>query len=297
AELALARGHDVVVVDDLSSGDVSNVPPGARLLRADVTRERDLGAIYELARRDEVAVAHLAALVSVPEARENPVRAFQVNVLGTVNVLEVARRLDAYVVVASSAAVYGDPPRLPVTEDLPARPLSAYGASKLAAEAAALAYSSEQGLGATALRLFNVYGPRMRPGPYAGVIFRFLSSAIRGEPPAVYGDGMNTRDYVYVTDVADAFLAAIERKARGVFNIGTGAEVSVLQLLDLVSAVTGQRLSPTYAPPRPGDIRRSVADITRAREGLGWSPRVRLEEGLRLTLEWLKSSSLSSRSS
>ncbi len=297
AEAALRLGHEVIVLDDLSSGDIRNVPPAARLVIGDVSRPTDLMKLTPLVRGDEVALAHLAAIVSVPEAMERPARAFEVNVLGTVNVMELARSIDAYVVVASSAAVYGDPPSLPVREDLPTRPLSTYGASKLASEAAALAIASERGLRASALRLFNVYGPRMRPGPYAGVVLKFLASALQCSAPEVYGDGRATRDFVYVADVADAFIRAIERRASGVFNVGTGVETSVLELLDLVSKVTGARLEPVFRPPRPGDIRRSVADITRARETLGWAPRFSLEEGLRLTYEWLRSLSPSTRTS
>ena len=293
----IRRGLEVVVFDDLSTGDLRNVPAGVAFVRGDVSRPEELERVKEHVKGDETAIAHLAALVSVPEAMERPSRAFEVNVMGTVNVMELARRLDSYVVIASSAAVYGDPPSLPVRESDPTRPLSTYGASKLAAEAAVLAMAREWGLRASALRLFNVYGPRMRPGPYAGVVLRFLTAALQGATPEVYGDGMNTRDFVYVTDAAEAFALAIERGAVGVFNVGTGRETSVLELLELVSRITGVQLRPAFRPPRPGDIRRSVADIRLAREQLGWSPRVTLEEGLRLTYEWLRSSSPSTRTS
>ena len=296
-EALIKRGLEVIVFDDLSTGDLGNVPSGVALVRGDVSKHEDLERVMEYVREDEIAIAHLAALVSVPEAMERPIRAFEVNVLGTMNVMELARRLDSYVVIASSAAVYGDTPHLPVSEDAPTRPLSTYGASKLAAEAVALAMARERGLRASALRLFNVYGPRMRLGPYAGVILRFLTAALQGLTPEVYGDGLNTRDFVYVTDAAEAFALAIERGAVGVFNVGTGRETSVLELLELISRVTGVQMRPAFKPPRPGDIRRSVADIRLAREQLGWSPRVPLEEGLRLTYEWLRSSSPSTRTS
>ncbi len=297
AEALISRGYEVIVLDDLSTGDVKNVPEGAVFVKGDVSRAEDLARVRDLVHGDEAVIAHLAALVSVPEAMQRPLKAFEVNVIGTVNVIELARQLDAYVVVASSAAVYGDPPSLPVSEDTPTRPMSTYGASKLASEAAALAMASERGIRASALRLFNVYGPRMRPGPYAGVVLKFLSAALLGTTPEVYGDGMNTRDFVYVSDVAEAFASSIERRAVGVFNVGTGSETSVLELLEIVSRVTGVQLRPAFRPPRPGDIRRSVADVRRAREALAWSPRVPLEEGLRLTYGWLRSLSPSTRTS
>jgi len=295
AELALSRGERVIVVDDLSSGDPMNVPRGAQLVVADVTRPEQLSRVIELARGEEVAIAHLAAVAGVVEASRSPARALEVNVVGTANVLELARRLDAYFALASSAAVYGEPSELPLKESSPTRPISLYGVSKLAAEQVTFSLAAEHGIRASALRLFNVYGPRMKPGPYASVVYNFLTAALRCEAPVVYGDGSATRDFVFVADVAEAFLRAAERRATGVFNVGTGRETSVTELLDLVSRVTGVRLEPRRAPPRPGDIGRSVADVRLAREALGWSPSVSLEEGLRRTYEWLRTLTPSTR--
>ena len=286
-DAALARGYEVVVLDDLSSGSPANVDRRARLVVGDVSRLQDVMRLAEAARGDEVAIAHLAAVVGVAEAAERPSRAVEVNVLGTANVVELARRLDAYVAFASSAAVYGEPERLPVDEGHPLRPASLYGLTKAQAEGLLAQAARDYGIRYSALRLFNVYGERMRPGPYASVVYNFIRAALRGERPRVFGDGRATRDFVYVGDVAEAFLAAVERRAEGPVNVGTGRETSVLELLELVGEVTGRRLEPSFEPPRPGDVRRSAADIARAREVLGWSPRVGLREGLRRAADYM----------
>lgn len=290
ARLLLSEGYEVVVFDDLSSGSRDNVPEGAKLIVGDVSNRGDLERAEAEARGDDVAIVHLAAVSGVVEAREDPSRAVRVNVLGTQEVLDLARRLDAYVAIASSAAVYGDVSEVPVREDMQLRPTSLYGLTKLFDEQLAEQARRDYGLRSAYLRLFNVYGPRMRRGPYASVIYNFMEAAIRGLRPVIYGDGLNTRDFVYVDDVARAFVEAVRRRATGPFNIGTGREVSVLDILKLVSKVTGVDLRPEFREPRPGDIRRSCADISKAREGLGWEPRVSLEEGLRLTYNYMRES-------
>ncbi len=286
-DMALAEGHDVVVIDDLSTGDLARLDRRVKLIVGDVSRAGDIMRVLEVARGKEVALAHLAAVVGVQEARERPQRAVEVNVLGTQNVIELARRLDAKVVLASSAAVYGDQ-EPPLREDMPAKPVSLYGLTKLQAEQLLAMASQDYGLKYVALRLFNVYGERMKPGPYASVVYNFINAAIRGLRPRIFGDGRATRDYVYVGDVAEAFMAAAKSKASGAFNVGTGRETSVLELLELISRVSGRRLEPSFEPPRPGDARRSAADVSRIREALGWRPRVSLEEGLRRTYEYMR---------
>ncbi|MGC9112934.1 GDP-mannose 4,6-dehydratase [Acidilobus sp.] len=288
SRLLLSEGHEVIVIDDLSSGARENVPAGARLVVGDVSDRRALEGVEAMARGDEVAIVHLAAVSGVVEAREDPSRAVRANVLGTQEVLDMARRLDAYVAIASSAAVYGDVSEVPVKEGAPLRPKSLYGLTKLFDEQLAEQAYRDYGLRSSYLRLFNVYGPGMRRGPYASVIYNFMEAAIRGLRPVIYGDGLNTRDFVYVDDVARAFLEAVRRRATGPFNVGTGREVSVLDLLRIISRVAGVELRPEFREPRPGDIRRSCANISRAREGLGWEPRVSLEEGLRLTYSYMR---------
>ena len=294
-ELLLEKGYEVVVVDDFSSGRVENlkrVLGKVRLARVDVSK---LGELVEKVRShvrsgDVLGLVHLAALVSVVEAEEKPWRAIDVNVKGTLNVLELARMLDVGVVVyASSAAVYGEPVYLPIDEDHPLKPVNLYGESKYVGERLVGLYSRRYGLRGVSLRYFNVYGPRMRGGPYAGVIHNFVVRLLLGDTPIIYGDGNQTRDFVYVTDVAEANIAALESGAEGVFNIGTGRGVSINELYRMLCRVVGYCPIPHYEAPRPGDVRRSVASVKRATSMLGWRPRVGLEEGLRMTVEYYKS--------
>ncbi len=287
ARLLLERGYDVMVLDNLYSGSRSNVPEGAELIVGDVADRDILGR----AMRSVDQVVHLAAIVSVDEAREDPWGTLKTNVLGTLNVLEQSYRHGVgRVVYASSCAVYGEQVVLPIVEDAPLRPINIYGASKLSGEALVHAYREEKGLSTVALRYFNVYGPGMRGGPYAGVIYKFLTAALRGEPLTIHGDGEQTRDFVYVADVARANLAALESEVGGAFNIGTGASVTINDLARMVLEATGSRSPIIYTDPRPGDIRHSRASIARARRLLGWEPMVSLREGLEKTVEWLRGS-------
>lgn len=289
AEALVRAGHEVIVLDDLSTGDLRNlssVAESVRFLKGDVT---DARTVAELIREERPeAIIHLAAIVSVDEVAEDPVRGFEVNVQGTLNLLEAARRYGVReLIYASSAAVYGDPVGLPVREDHPTRPKNVYGATKLAGEALVSAYMGNYGVPTAVLRYFNVYGPRMRAGPYSGVIRKFIEAVLAGEPITIFGDGEQTRDFVYVEDVALANLAALESGARGVYNIGSGRPTKVRDLAALVMKVLGREVPVRHAPPRPGDIRHSYADISRAVEEMGWSPRTGLEEGLRKTAEYI----------
>ena len=225
------------------------------------------------------------------EARREPLRAVAVNVLGTANALEAAVRLGARrFVYASSAAVYGglEPP---LREDLEPRPLGLYGETKLAGERLLWGYSREYGLSVVALRYFNVYGPGMRPGPYSGVVLRFVEALLSGGEPVVYGDGLQTRDFVYVGDVAEANLRALESRYVGPVNVGTGRETSILELYRLLCRITrpkGGCPEPRFEPSRPGDVRRSAASTELAKRELGWRARTSLEEGLRKTVEYYR---------
>jgi UDP-glucose 4-epimerase len=272
----LARGDDVLVLDDLSSGRRENVP-GARLEVVDV--REPLEEHFDGA---EVCF-HLAAQVDVRVAVERPEHDAQVNVLGTVNVLEAARRHGTQVVFASTGgAIYGEC-QGPAPEDAPRRPLSPYGVSKLAGEEYLTAYNRLYGTGHVSLRYANVYGPRQDPKGEAGVVSIFLGRLAAGERPQIFGDGRQTRDYVYARDVARATLAAVGNA--GVFNVGTGIETSVLELYELCRRVAGSELEAEHAEARLGELQRSVLDVTRAREELGWRPEVGLEDGLRRTWE------------
>jgi len=279
-EALLARGDEVVVVDDLSSGKRENVPDGAQLVEADI-REA-LGAVFEEA-RPEVCF-HLAAQVDVRVSVERPGHDAGVNVLGTIEVLEAARAADTQVVFTSTGgAIYGECDG-PASEEAPRRPIAPYGVSKLAGEEYLAAYNQLYSTRHVSLRYGNVYGPRQDPHGEAGVVAIFLGKLAAGEAPRIFGDGSQTRDYVYAGDVARATLAAAGREG-GVFNVGTGNETSVVELYELCRRVAGSSLQAEQAPARLGELQRSVLDISRARRELGWQPEVPLEEGLRQTLE------------
>ena len=271
----LARGDEVLVLDDLSNGKRENVADGARLEVVDIREPLD----FEGA---EICF-HLAAQVDVRVAVERPEHDAQVNVLGTVTVLEAARAHGTQVVFASTGgAIYGECDG-PAAEDAPRRPLSQYGVSKLAGEEYLAAYNRLYGTNHVSLRFANVYGPRQDPRGEAGVVSIFLGRLAAGEPPRIFGDGSQTRDYVYAGDVASAALMAAGKA--GVFNIGTGIETSVLELYELCRRVAGSELEAEHADARLGELQRSVLDVTRADRELGWRPEVGLEEGLRLTWE------------
>lgn len=276
----LARGDDVLVLDDLSNGKRENVPE-ARLEVVDV--REPLADQFEGA---DVCF-HLAAQVDVRVAVERPEHDAQVNVLGTINVLEAARRHGTQVVFASTGgAIYGECEG-PAREDAQREPISPYGVSKLAGEEYLAAYDRLYDAGHSALRFANVYGPRQDPKGEAGVVAIFLGRLAAGERPRIFGDGRQTRDYVYAGDVARATLAAVGR--RGVFNVGTGIETSVSELYEVCRRIAGSELEAEQAEPRLGEIQRSVLDVSLAERELGFQPEVALEEGLRLTWESLPS--------
>jgi UDP-glucose 4-epimerase len=281
-EALLVRGDEVTVVDDLSRGKCENVPEGARLVQADV--RKGLQAIFDEA-RPEVCF-HLAAQVDVRVSVEQPAHDADVNVLGTVAVLEAARRHRAQVVFASTGgAIYGEC-NGPAPEDAERRPVAPYGVAKLAGEEYLAAYNRLYGTGHVSVRYGNVYGPRQDPHGEAGVVAIFLGRLAAGEAPRIFGDGTQTRDYVYAGDVAHATLSAVRREG-GVFNVGTGAETSVVELYELCRRVAGSSLEAEPAPARLGELQRSVLDAGKAERELGWRPEVSLEDGLRRTWEWI----------
>jgi UDP-glucose 4-epimerase len=272
----IARGDEVLVLDDLSRGKRTNVPE-AQLEVVDIRQPLD-----DRFEGTEVCF-HLAAQVDVRLAVERPDHDAQVNVLGTVNVLEAARRHGTQVVLASTGgAIYGECDR-PAPEDAPRRPLSPYGVSKLAGEEYLAAYNRLHGTSHASLRYGNVYGPRQDPHGEAGVVAIFFGRLAAGKRARIFGDGQQTRDYVYVGDVARATLAAAGRE--GVFNVGTGIETSVVELYELCRQVAGSDLNAEHAEARLGELQRSVLDGSRAKRGLSWLPEVGLEEGLRRTWE------------
>jgi UDP-glucose 4-epimerase len=280
----LARGDEVRVLDDLSKGTRENVPAGAELQEADV--RGDVGAIFDAAR--PAVCFHLAAQADVRVSVERPDFDADVNVLGTLRVLEAARAHRTKVVFSSTGgAIYGECDG-PADEDHPRNPLSPYGVSKLAAEEYISAYSRLYGAGHVSLRYANVYGPRQDPHGEAGVVAIFMSRLAESGTPRIFGDGTQTRDYVYVGDVVAATLAAAGHPG-GVFNVGTGVETSVLDLYAGIQRVAGLEREPEFAEPRPGELQRSVLDPSRAERELGWQPQRSLDDGLAATWAWISS--------
>jgi UDP-glucose 4-epimerase len=271
----VARGDDVTVVDDLSTGRPENVSPRARLVEHDVREPFEAEADV---------VFHLAAQADVGTSVERPAFDAEVNVVGTVNALEAARRSGARVVFTSTGgAIYGDV-EAPAAEDAPLRPVSPYGIAKLAGEAYLEGWRRVHGAPGVVLRLANVYGPRQSAALEGGVIAIFLSRLAAGEEIVIFGDGGQTRDFVNVGDVVRALLLAAERDT-GVFNVGTGVETAVEALYELCRDVVGKDGASRHGPPRPGDARRSVLDVALAARELDWRPEIELAAGLRATWE------------
>jgi UDP-glucose 4-epimerase len=286
--LLVDEGHDVTVLDDLSSGYRSNLAPfpTVRFLEGDV---RDADAVRQAMSGAET-VFHLAASVGNARSIDDPIRDSAVNVLGTLEVLEAARREGVRkLVYSSSAGIFGELKTLPIREDHPTEPQSPYGASKLAAEKQCLAYGHLYGLEVVCLRYFNVYGVNQRYDLYGNVIPIFAHRLFRGMPLVIYGDGEQTRDFANVRDVAMAnYGAAMRRGASGSFNIGSGTRVTVNELVRLMQEASGIQAQVVYAPVRPGDVRDSLADIAAARREFGFEPSVSLEEGLREYMDWAR---------
>ena len=292
ADALLARGDDVTIVDDLSGGRESNVvaalATGARLERADIRDGAALAQIVEAARPQ--TIFHLAAQVDVRRSLADPGFDARTNVEGTINVLEAARAAGSERVVFSSTggAIYGETGVLPTPETEPALPMAAYGQSKRAAELYLGLYERVYGMSTLALRFGNVYGPRQDPHGEAGVIAIFCGRLRAGDRPRIYGDGTQTRDYVYVGDLVEALVLGGDRRAGGVMNVGTEDETSVLEIVRVLAELHGPGApEPEFAPARLGEVERSCLDAGRARELLGWQSRTSIEQGLRLTYEAL----------
>lgn len=287
-EALVNNGARVRVLDDFSTGrreNLAGVAGRIELIEGDVSdpsvaRQAVTGCDYLL---------HLAAVASVQASLEDPQHVHRVNAGGTLNVLEAARQSRTRrVVLASTTALYGDHSALPLREELEPRPLSPYAASKTAGEAYCSAFHASYGLPTVALRFFNVYGPRQDPSnPYSGVISIFANLMSQGKRPTIYGDGEQTRDFVYVADVVRAILLACEREEAvgGVFNVAGGFQTSILHLAAALNQVLGTDLAPIFAPARAGEVRFSQGDASRAQEVLGWKARVSLREGLSQLIE------------
>ncbi|MEU6787562.1 NAD-dependent epimerase/dehydratase family protein [Nonomuraea angiospora] len=288
----LAEGHEVDVVDDLSSGSRENLDRAAssdhfRLHVLDVLDPALTGLVAEL--QPEV-VCHLAAQISVRKSVAEPRRDARINVEGTACVLTAAHEGRARkVLFASSVAVYGRPNTIPVPGDAPTDPRSPYAASKLSGETYLAAFRALHGIEYTTLVLSNVYGPRQSPEGEAGVVSIFTDALLSGTPTVVYGDGTQTRDYVYVEDVVDGFVQALGERGNGRrFNLGTGIQTTDRRLHSLIADAAGAHDKPGFAPPRVGDLPAMAVDPVPAHEGLGWQPRTDLPTGVKKTVEWAR---------
>jgi UDP-N-acetylglucosamine/UDP-N-acetyl-alpha-D-glucosaminouronate 4-epimerase len=291
AHALVARGDRVRVLDDLSTGKAANlndVQKSVELIEGNIAD----AAVVERAVRGVELIFHEAAIASVPKSVEDPLTTHSACVTGTLNVLDAARRAGVRrVVYAASSAAYGDTPVSAKREtDLPA-PISPYGAAKLAAEYYCQACAATYGIETVCLRYFNIFGPRQDPSsPYSGVISLFITALLAGRQPTIFGDGLQSRDFCYVGNVVQANLLAGEKPGvcGQVFNIGSGRATTLLELLETLGRLIGVQPEPKLAPPRAGDIRESLADITQARKFLGYEPTVGLEEGLEQTLDFYR---------
>lgn len=281
----LAAGWDVAVIDTLTTGRADYVDPRARLYRVDVASP-DVAEVFEQERPE--ILNHHAAQASVSRSVKEPVEDGRVNVLGFINLLQHALRAGVRKVVYASTggALYGEPDRIPADEDHPVRPLSPYGTSKYVGELYLGLYRRLGGLRSFILRYANVYGPRQDPYGEAGVVAIFAAAMLAGRAPTIFGDGTQTRDFVYVEDVARANLLATQTDAEGAVNIGTGIETPIKEIHDRLAALTRHAAAPVYGPPREGDVYRIALDAARAARMLGWRPQVDLQTGLQRTAEW-----------
>jgi UDP-glucose 4-epimerase len=284
----LERGDEVTVLDDLSTGRRENleqaIAKGAELVDGDI---RDAGAVAKLCERVRPeAIFHLAAQIDVRKSVADPAFDARVNVEGTVNVLRAAEAngVPRVVNTSSGGAIYGEAQTIPAPEDHPVAPEAPYGLSKFCAENYCELFTRLHGLSTVSLRYGNVYGPRQDPLGEAGVIAIFCGKLLAGERPTIFGDGRQTRDYIYVGDVVEANLLAAESDAGEPFNVGLGVEVSVLDLVEALRPHAANGFDPEHAPARPGEVQRIALDCSRAREELGWEAKVLLEEGLERTL-------------
>ncbi len=291
ADAYLAAGHDVVIADNLLSGNADHVPGGARLQRIDIA-EPEFDLLMERERPD--VVNHHAAQMSVSVSARDPVLDARINCVGLLNVLQscVRRGVGRFVMISSGGAIYGDVCRRPTPEDVTPQPLSPYAIHKLAGERYLEFYRREYGLSSITLRYGNVYGPRQDPHGEAGVVAIFVGKLLRGERPTIFAypeqsAGMS-RDYVYVEDVVRANLRAIESDAVGAFNIAGGVPVRTGELFDAVQAACGTNLTAVAGPARPSEIKENWLDVSRAERVLGWRPEVSLADGLARTVAYFR---------
>jgi len=285
ADRLIVEGHEVVIVDDLSTGFRENVHPKATFYRLDI-RDPGLAEIFEKEKPE--MVNHHAAQIDVRKSVEDPMFDAQVNVLGSINLIQLCAvyGIKKVIYASTGGAIYGEPEYLPADEDHPIRPLSQYGITKHIVEHYLYLYRYNYHLNYTILRYPNVYGPRQDPHGEAGVVAIFTEALFRGKRPTIYGDGTHTRDYVFVGDIVEANLLAMERGDGQVMNLGWGWEVSVNEIFGTLKNHLATDIEPLYVPERLGEIHRICLDSTKAQKELGWKPQVDLDEGIQRTVEY-----------
>jgi UDP-glucose 4-epimerase len=287
SDALLARGDEVTVVDDLSRGRPARLDDEVMLHKLSVTDAGPLAALVKQVRPE--LICHLAAQIDVRASVAAPADDAQTNVVGTVNVLEAARMADAQVLFCSTGgALYGRDAPIPSLEDVLPLPESPYGVAKYCAEQYVVLYNRLHECRHTILRLASVYGPRQDPAGESGVIPIFCARVLMGERPVIYGDGTQTRDYVYIGDAVGALLAAADQGRPGIWNIGTGLETSILDLAHLIGQAADCSIDPQFEPARPGELHRSALAVQRTRRDLGWTATVPLADGVRAVYEWIE---------
>ena len=287
ADALLTANHRVVIIDDLSTGRKENVPKGAEFHTCDI-RSPEVEALFAKSRFD--AVIHHAAQIDVRRSMREPVADADVNIIGSLRLMDCCRRYDVprFIFASTGGAIYGEQDYFPANENHPARPVSIYGADKLAVEQYLFVFHLDCGLNVVALRYANVYGPRQNPLGEAGVVAIFTSRMLGGKPAMINGDGLQTRDYVFVGDVAHVNLMALELNGYNILNVGTGIETDVVTLFDHLNALTAADQPRRYGETQPGEQHRSCINSSRAQEVLGWQPEITLEAGLQETVEWFQ---------
>lgn len=285
-EAYLAQGHEVLVIDNLSTGSKQNLPPEALFVQMDI-QDPEIPKVFEEFRPD--LLNHQAAQIDVRQSVANPVHDAQINVLGTLNLLQAAQRTPVKKVIfaSSGGAIYGEQQEFPASETHPENPMSPYGLTKKIGEEYLKLYQRLYGLPFVVLRYANVYGPRQNPHGEAGVVAIFCQKILEGKTPVIYGDGEQTRDYVYVEDVTQANLLALNEKIEGTFNIGTGRETSVNTLFQILAQVSGQS-SVEYAAAKLGEQRRSVISPQNAARTLNWNLKTEFQDGIAKTWQWFE---------
>jgi UDP-glucose 4-epimerase len=286
ANAFIRDGHRVLIVDNLSTGIEENIPKETDFVKCDIRERSLLKKVFSDFNPD--MVNHHAAQINVRQSVEDPVFDAEINVIGTLNLLELSlsHKVKRFIFASTGGAIYGEPENLPADETTPPMPISPYGASKYAVENYLGYYRAVHGLDYVALRYSNVYGPRQNPHGEAGVVAIFCSRILSGNPCQIFGDGNQTRDYVFAEDVARANILAVNAPA-GRYNIGTEIETSVNDLVMVLRRAARREFNVEYAPPRPGEVQRIALDVALAKRVLGWSPKVNFEDGIRRTWKWI----------